>query len=79
MKEGNNPELIFINKLRETFSNQFGEEFSNNKLSGFFGSSALFNETLRKKRNFSERILFRFYYERTDGKNLFRVIKGIPK
>ena len=59
MKEVNNPELILISRIREAFSNQFEEELSNNKLSDFFGSRALINETLRKNRKFSERILFR--------------------
>ena len=59
MIEGNNPELVLIRKLREAFSNQFEEEFSNNKLSEIFGSRALINETIRKNRHFSERILFR--------------------
>ncbi len=57
--EENNPELVLIRKLREAFSNQFKEEFSNNKLSEIFGSRALINETIRKNRHFSERILFR--------------------
>ncbi|GAI35510.1 unnamed protein product [marine sediment metagenome] len=59
MIEENNPELALIRKLREAFSNQFEEEFSNNRLSEFFGSRALISEMLRKNSQFSERILFR--------------------
>ncbi|MFX0049392.1 MAG: hypothetical protein ACFE8G_14710 [Candidatus Hermodarchaeota archaeon] len=59
MKEINLTEIIFIERIHKAFSKQFGEVFSNNKLSEFFGSRALINETLRKKRKVIERTLYR--------------------
>jgi len=53
----NERELIL--RLKEAFSNQFKKQFSNNKLSEFFGSRALLNETIRKERKLSERVLYR--------------------